>query len=74
LDWRIGREATFSLLEKYWFFIGKSSNFGKIFWIALSFMLVAFGAIISFILRSWFVEITALAMATDSLLWVNVRS
>lgn len=49
LDWRVERGVTFSFLEEDWFFIEKASNFGKIFWVGLPFMVIAFCAIIFFI-------------------------
>ena len=50
LDWRKERGVTFSFLEKDWFFIEEKARFTKIFWAGIPFMLMAFIAIISFVL------------------------
>ena len=50
LDWREERGVTFSFLEKDWFFIEEKAGFTKVFWMSIPFMLMAFIAIISFVL------------------------
>lgn len=49
LDWRMNRGVTFSFLEKNWFFIDKLSNFNRIVWVGLLFMILVFVIIISFL-------------------------
>jgi len=49
LDWRENRGVTFSFLEKDWFMVGSGSNFRKVVWFALPFMLIVTVAIFSFL-------------------------
>ena len=50
LDWRPGRGATFSFLEPDWPDVPPSAAFGKVFWYALPFMVIAAASILYFVL------------------------
>jgi hypothetical protein len=50
LDWRPGRGATFSFQEDGWPSVAPTAVFGRIFWIALPFMVIAAASVIYFLL------------------------
>jgi hypothetical protein len=50
LDWRPGRGATFSFQEAGWPGVAPAAAFGRIFWIALPFMLIAAASVLYFLL------------------------
>lgn len=50
LDWRPGRGATFSFQEDGWPGVPPAAAFGRIFWIALPFMVIAAASVLYFLL------------------------
>ncbi len=50
LDWRQGRGATFSFQEEGWPGVAPAADFGRIFWIALPFMVIGAASVLYFVL------------------------
>lgn len=50
LDWRSGRGVTFSFQEDEWPRVAPAAGFGRIFWIALPFMMIGAACVLYFIL------------------------